>query len=123
MSFDFNNYYSTKKLIVDEKSINLIQPTNNNLYEQLVNEVPVLVRKVEQLDIIKFDPLFKNYLYENLHKNECGYKHTAVWYLTEDGKNSFKYASPELIKSMWIYYKQTKLWIEQIEEDGIQSFN
>lgn len=114
---DFDLYFNTNSPNIFEESKMIIQPDKNELYAELKRDVLILCKKIEKLDMSKIPEAFKNYLIENLtvtiyNKN----KHSPVWYLNE--KDSFCYASPEIIKNMWINFKLTRIWMSKLEEDG-----
>ena len=44
--------------------------------------------------------------------------HSPIFYTTEYGTDSYKYASPEVIDRAWIDFKISKLWYEKLLEIG-----
>jgi hypothetical protein len=80
--FNFNLYFGVVSPDIFERSLIMIQPNKDVLYEELKRDVLELCQKIDILDTTKIPELFKKYLVENLtitvfNKN----KHSPLWYL------------------------------------------
>ena len=122
-NFKFESYIEKTKQTVWDESTSMNYP--NNLYSIFEEKVPYLLDKIEQAKTIKNIPTdFIKYLTDNLKVNnvigKCSsgyYIHTPIWYLTEDGKESFLYTAPEVKNNVWINFKMTLCWIKRLEKD------
>jgi hypothetical protein len=59
---------------------------------------------------------FKQYFIENLTNGYA--KHCPIYYSTQNGMNSLRYASPELLNLIWINMKSCIVWYNSLIRDG-----
>lgn len=112
----FAEYFSAKSLALFSKSALILMPHNNELIEEL-QQSALFMKQIDLLD--PFVPEdFRAYLKENLTKGLIRRdRHFPLYYVGKDA-TEFSCTAPELLKTIWINFKLTKLWLELLQTDG-----
>lgn len=120
-----NQYFDKTKENVWNNSKQMKCPNKNDLYNQYIAKYPDYIKritKIEEQMNIRFsgeEKTFCDYLRENISKSDISKRnpelHSTCWFY--NNKDSFDFASPEVIKLMWTDFKQTIAWLDQLEKD------
>lgn len=112
----FKSYFDEKSPTVFRLSEGTPRPNDTDILEEF-QTAKELNSKTDNLhDFV--DPTFKDYLKENLTKMVGHHKHFPLNYV---GKSfdDIQYIVPEIMTTMWNNFKLTKLWLNQLKEDGL----
>lgn len=120
----FNEYFEIKKGNSFQKMKEMKIPKKNNdvdldKLQEYWDKSPKLLEDFKKLKNPKGLPpiseLFLTYIDECL---DDGVVHSPINYTTESGKDSFRFASPEVIEEVWINMKSVIVWYNQLIGDG-----
>ena len=115
----FDDYFNNRSTQAFQEMASMDIPIYEELIKIYKNSNQLLEDFLKMKNPPNMPPLkpdFVLYLTENLTK---GYSHHCpIYYSTEQGLNSFRYASPELVKLIWINMKSSLVWYKQLLKDG-----
>jgi len=119
---NFDQLFNLHKEEVFKKSANMIQPDNNEIIKIFNNEAKNIYNNFQYLKSDSYPEIPYNFLYyirENLVIGPFNTNiHSPIFYTTQDGIESYKYASPEIIDRAWVDFKISKFWYEKLLEIG-----
>jgi hypothetical protein len=105
-----------------KESENMVFPNKMNIFNEYQTAKDILSDFKSFIPPENLPPIPKNfldYLTANLTIGPTrNYIHSPVFYSTDEGRISFGYAAPELIKYSWVNFKITKLWYNKLLELG-----
>jgi len=116
---NFDKYFEDRS----EEAFDKIKKMEFTNYQELIKiyqESPKLLENFKKLknppNLPEINKNFKEYFNNNILE---GYGfHSPIYYSTEKGLNSLRYASPELIDLIWINMKSSIVWYDQLIKDG-----
>ena len=107
---------------LSEKSKNMSYPDKPDVHKEYQTAKRILSDFKSFIPPENLPPIpnnFLDYITENLMIGLSGnHIHSPVFYSTDEGRVSFGYAAPELIKYSWVNFKITKLWYNKLLELG-----